>query len=215
VLRDTILLLLCRINALYALYWDIVMDWGMMQDPQALVAKISITTSGLVGVGGGDNSKTNDNSNDEASSNGKNRDAMSQHMPNNNIHCHRLLLRPRLRFGIVVSDAVLRFSWLLRFVANHLFVSHDAFVLCTQFLEVFRRSIWNLLRVEWESIKQKSKALKARDSLSDTEDDEDLPLDPEASSVTEQEMVGLLQTSTHGGGSSTSLPTLGANGTLS
>lgn len=197
------------------------MDWGMMQDPQALVTKTCITTSGLVGVGGGDNSKTNDNANDEGSSNSKNRDAMSQRKPINNIHCHRLLLRPRLRFGItmsaliVVSDAVLRFSWLLRFVSNHLFVSHDAFVLCTQFLEVFRQWIWNLLRVEWENIKQKSKALKACDSLSDTEDDEDLPLDPESTSVTEQEMVGLLQTSTHGGGSSTTLPTLSANGTLS
>ena len=30
----------------------------------------------------------------------------------------------------------------------------DAFILCTQFLEVFRRCIWNLLRVEWEHMKQ-------------------------------------------------------------
>jgi hypothetical protein len=26
--------------------------------------------------------------------------------------------------------------------------------LCTQFLEIFRRAIWNLLRVEWENLKQ-------------------------------------------------------------
>lgn len=105
------LIFLLVINALYALYWDIVMDWGMMQNP----------------------------------------------MKANN--CGRALLRQRLRFGaamsalILVADAVLRFSWLLRF-SKSMFPSEDSFVLCTQFLEVFRRAIWNLLRVEWENLKQ-------------------------------------------------------------
>lgn len=35
-----------------------------------------------------------------------------------------------------------------------LFPSDDAFVLFTQFLEVIRRALWNLLRVEWENLKQ-------------------------------------------------------------
>jgi EXS family len=35
-----------------------------------------------------------------------------------------------------------------------LFPSDDAFVLFTQFLEVLRRALWNLLRVEWENLKQ-------------------------------------------------------------
>ena len=68
---------------------------------------------------------------------------------------------------IVFSDTVLRFSWVLRFVSHRIFVSNDSFVLCTQFLEVFRRAIWNLLRVEWENIKQRAKLSKSRDSLSD------------------------------------------------
>lgn len=189
------------------------MDWGMMQDPQALVGKACVNTSLLVGSGGGSggmvgNSNTNTNTNvDDQDSNSKHRDLSSTRktMP-----CHRLLLRPRLRFGvamsvmIVLSDAILRFSWLLRFVSSYMFVSHDAFVLCTQFLEVFRRSIWNLLRVEWENIKQKSKALKARDSLSDTEDEED-QVDQDTGTPTkmtsEQELVGLLlSSSTIGGG---------------
>jgi hypothetical protein len=74
--------------------------------------------------------------------------------------CHHGMLRPQLRFGwllstlILVADSVLRFSWMLRFV-SFIFPHNDGFVLCTQFLEVFRRGIWNLLRVEWESIKQK------------------------------------------------------------
>ena len=54
---------------------------------------------------------------------------------------------------IMISDSILRFSWVLRFY-HKLFPSGDSFVLCTQFLEVFRRALWNLLRVEWENLKQ-------------------------------------------------------------
>lgn len=131
------------INALYALYWDIVMDWGMLQNPTALIQQACVGSLHPEGKA----------------------------PPS----CHHILLRPRLRFGltmsslIVLADTCLRFSWLLRFVTK--FPTNDAFVLCTQFLEVFRRAIWNLLRVEWENIKQqKSKVRKARDSLSDNED---------------------------------------------
>jgi hypothetical protein len=54
---------------------------------------------------------------------------------------------------ILVTDIILRFSWTLRFYVK-LFPSDDAFVLFTQFLEVTRRALWNLLRVEWENLKQ-------------------------------------------------------------
>ena len=73
--------------------------------------------------------------------------------------CWYSLLRNRLRFGVWMSvlilftDIVLRFSWTLRFY-HKLFPSGDSFVLCTQFLEVVRRALWNLLRVEWENLKQ-------------------------------------------------------------
>lgn len=141
------------------------MDWGMMQNPSAVVQTACFAS--------GSGSKTN------------RRQGGYQ-------NCHHVCLRPRLRFGlilstlIVVADALLRFSWTLRFVAR--FPTNDAYVLCTQFLEVFRRAIWNLLRVEWENIKQKNNAtqvtkLKARDSLSDhdpqenfDEEDNDLEL---------------------------------------
>jgi hypothetical protein len=53
------------------------------------------------------------------------------------------------------------------------FPSPDAFILCTQFLEVVRRAIWNFLCIEWEIIKQKAKQLKARDSLNDHEDEDE------------------------------------------
>jgi EXS family len=73
--------------------------------------------------------------------------------------CWYALLRSRLRYGVSVSivilitDVVLRFSWMLRFW-HQLFPSNDSFVLLSQFLEVIRRALWNLLRIEWEHMKQ-------------------------------------------------------------
>ena len=67
--------------------------------------------------------------------------------------CIAGMLRPRLRFGaplslvILVIDIILRYSWTLRFYETRLFASNDAYILCAEFLEVFRRSVWNLLRV--------------------------------------------------------------------
>jgi hypothetical protein len=128
---ETYLVLLLAINALYALYWDIVMDWGMMQNPTAVVVCSKKDDNRL---------STLDQQQQRAS-------------------CWRAFLRNRLRFGVAMSalilfgDAMLRFIWVLRFYKN-LFPSEDSFVLCTQFLEVFRRAIWILLRVEWENLKQ-------------------------------------------------------------
>jgi EXS family len=150
------------------------MDWGMMQDTNAVVQTATASLAcypkgGPVGSKGHGSSKLRDGP------------------------CHHVCLRPRLRFGltlstlILVADAFLRFSWTLKLVGGgRLFPSNDAFVLCTQFLEVFRRAIWNLLRVEWENIKQKewqsSKSKrdnKAHDSLSDHEDDYDTDDEPD------------------------------------
>lgn len=92
------------------------MDWGMMQEPSK--------AAGAVCVAG------NMYSSDVAG---------SEKVPD----CTHVFLRPRLRFGLMISlailitDAVLRFSWTLRFY-HKIFPSPDSFVLCTQFLEVFR-----------------------------------------------------------------------------
>lgn len=144
---EPLLLALVTINASYSLYWDIVMDWGMMQNPRKAAG--TVCTVGMLPESPGSEKP---------------------------MDCAHALLRPRLRFGlwisvvIMVTDSVLRFSWLLRF-CHHLFPSADAFVLCTQFLEIFRRSIWNLLRVEWENIKQQ-KAQDEKELQSDVEEDE-------------------------------------------
>jgi hypothetical protein len=132
------------INASYALSWDIIMDWGMFQDP-TVVAQYACASGGLPA------------------------EIKVQ-------SCGHALMRPKLRFGvtpsaaIALTDTVLRFSWLLRFHVGF-FPSKDHFVLASQLMEAFRRAIWNLLRVEWESIKH----ARARQQQED-EDDEIAPL---------------------------------------
>jgi EXS family len=148
------------------------MDWGMMKNPTVAATVFCNPASGMV------NSAAKANNGPYASllSGGVtiNKEHLSSgaHLQRKNIvrspsgavgpasfSCWYALLRNRLRFGIVMSvfilvtDAILRFSWTLRFY-HRLFPSGDSFVLCTQFLEVFRRAIWNLLRVEWENLKQ-------------------------------------------------------------
>jgi len=138
---EKVLVLFLAINATYSLIWDITMDWGMMQHPNALIKIIvekctaSRIKSSLVGPVDVTNS-----------------------IPKN---CIDLILRPKLRFGAPISilviffDILLRYSWMLRFVKDRLFLNNnDGYILCIQFLEIFRRAIWNLLRVEWENIKQ-------------------------------------------------------------
>jgi len=140
---DSVLIILMIINATYCLIWDIVMDWGMLDNPTAVVGQAmgGCVPSMLVGP------------------------------EFKKVSCLDAALRPRLRFGtaltlVVVSiDVCLRYSWTLRFVEHAIFPSNDAYILCTEFLEVFRRAVWNLLRVEWEHIKQTRNAKKPIDEM--------------------------------------------------
>lgn len=151
---DYLLIVLLAINAAYSLIWDVVMDWGMMSNPSAVVHHaVGPCATGIFQSSSPDGVHKNRN-------------------------CLDITLRPRLRFGaaltlvVVILDTFLRFSWTLRFYENILFSSKDAYILCTEFLEVFRRSVWNLLRVEWELIKQSQDAnsKKTRSSEMKTSD---------------------------------------------
>jgi hypothetical protein len=209
---EPLLILLLVINALYALYWDVVMDWGLLQNPTAVCKAATIvaayptsssSSSGTVpgsaaaNVSSPSGASTATNpplvvsstlsipttmaSSVSATSSSVVSLSSSKH---HHLHHHHLtlgghlrqaattpichhLMRPKLRFGIVMSalivlaDSVLRFSWTLRFY-HSLFPSGDSFVLCTQFLEVFRRALWNLLRIEWEHMRQR---VRQRQSL--------------------------------------------------
>jgi hypothetical protein len=65
------------INAFYALYWDIVMDWDMMQNPTVVVAN----AAGCAAVPG--------------------------RSSNNEFSCRHGFLRPHLRFGFAISLLIL------------------------------------------------------------------------------------------------------------
>ena len=155
------------INASYSLYWDIVMDWGMMQDPYKVAQ-----TACRVGMPSSSLSVADTRKGHTYNPVGLSNDNDTSTFNNN---FHHICLRPRLRYGftlstlIVIADSFLRFSWTLKFIAPNAFPSTDAFVLCTQFLEVFRRAIWNLLRVEWENMKQqKTKLLLINNNTNST-----------------------------------------------
>lgn len=145
---DKYLIILLTINSLYSLAWDIIMDWGMMQNPMAAVEYTSGQCSSYRING----------------------------TPETNMTCGQAVLRPKLRYGflssltILLTDVILRFSWALRFFEKDFFSSNDSFILCTQFLEVFRRGIWNLLRVEWEHMKQTLSSLSKNKKGYDTEE---------------------------------------------
>mmetsp|Transcript_7094 Transcript_7094/g.15387 ORF Transcript_7094/g.15387 Transcript_7094/m.15387 type:complete len:493 (+) Transcript_7094:123-1601(+) len=146
---EKILIVLFLINSTYSLAWDIIMDWGMMQNPQNMVPE-SCAGGSIATVGSKPQS------------------------------CAHSVLRPRLRFGasssvgILLIDTVLRYSWLLRFWEKDLFPNADIYILCTQFLEAVRRALWNLLRVEWENIKQTR--AKDAEQVEMTEQDPFLPV---------------------------------------
>jgi len=136
-LWERTLIVLMIINASYSLTWDIVMDWGMFQNPMAVAQHACGGSSIITG---------------ESPSGSASPSRASKSFSH-------VCLRPKLRFGfaastgIVLSDTILRFCWLLRFVKSSLFPTEDYFILTLQILEAFRRGIWNLLRVEWENIK--------------------------------------------------------------
>ena len=150
----------------------------MMQNPTVAATVFCIPVSGITSSNGiGSNPSTylpiptRDHILTHQPANGIKRQSSTPGMmkgpPSSSLSCWYLLLRSRLRFGVAISvlilltDVILRFSWVLRFY-HKLFPSGDSFVLCTQFLEVFRRAIWNLLRVEWENMKQSGHHLASK-----------------------------------------------------
>jgi hypothetical protein len=114
---EIMLIVLFAINSTYSLAWDIIMDWGMMQNPLVMVPESCAGGVGAISGGGGSKAPES---------------------------CAHLVLRPRLRFGAVTSvvilfiDTVLRYCWVLRFYEKDLFPNKDVYILCTQFLEAIR-----------------------------------------------------------------------------
>ena len=146
-------------------FWDLktVMDWGMLRNP-AVAAEVCCSPVSDLSNG------------NELCLKVPTRNRM-EHRPGVRqspapYSCWHSLLRTRLGFGvgmsvlILVADAILRLSWVLGF-SQKLFPSDYAFVLCSEFLEIVRRALWNLLRMEWEELKQSGQQISApiRDEL--------------------------------------------------
>ena len=106
---ETLLIILFAINSTYSLAWDIVMDWGMMQNPLVMVPDSC--------AGGG---------------------APTSESCAHSVLRPRLRFGASTSVAIVFVDTVLRFSWMLRFYEKDLFPNVDLYILCTQFLEALR-----------------------------------------------------------------------------
>lgn len=68
-------------------------------------------------------------------------------------------LRPTLLFGSAGSyyaaiglDLVLRLVWVLKYVEFDHRLSYDKFMLLIEGLEVLRRGVWSIYRIEWECL---------------------------------------------------------------
>jgi hypothetical protein len=60
----------------------------------------------------------------------------------------------------VMLNFMLRFSWTVNRIAGMNHVHSSVIVLVIEIGEVFRRSLWNIFRIEWESIVQQDKAME-------------------------------------------------------
>ena len=80
-----------------------------------------------------------------------------------------------------ISNLILRFAW----AANKLslFAELDAanLVLCLELIEVFRRSVWNMYRIEWEIISVEAKGRNV--SKEDLETDSTQPEEEQSPTI--------------------------------
>lgn len=85
-------------------------------------------------------------------------------------------LRPTLLFGAawpyygaILVDLGLRLLWALKYLEVDHRLSYDRFMLLIEALEVFRRGMWSVLRIEWECLSQRAANKAAGHSRSDDE----------------------------------------------
>ncbi|GMH87333.1 hypothetical protein TrVE_jg12447 [Triparma verrucosa] len=113
------------VNTLFCFTWDTVVDWGLGP------GGIAFCEVGFVG-----------SSAPQTDSNGQ------------ELKKKAVCLRQGLRLGstgtwiCVIANFSMRCAWVLRYFQTSLFKSWDQYVLAAQFIEVFRRAVWNVLRVE-------------------------------------------------------------------
>lgn len=70
---------------------------------------------------------------------------------------HRALYPVIFYVLAVILNFVLRFSWTINRLPGMSHIHSSIIVLIIEIGEVFRRSLWNLFRIEWEIINQQDK----------------------------------------------------------
>jgi len=94
----------------------------------------------------------------------------------------RVYWRPRLllpvTFHIIAAaiNLVLRFSWAANRIPYFQSLHPSHMILIVEIAEVFRRSMWNIFRVEWEIIVKQTGATVAKnlDDYGDNKDKDDI-----------------------------------------
>jgi cellulose synthase/poly-beta-1,6-N-acetylglucosamine synthase-like glycosyltransferase len=66
-------------------------------------------------------------------------------------------------FFAVIINCLLRFSWYINRLPGMNHIHSSIIVLIIEIGEVFRRSMWNIIRIEWEIINQQDKALVGKE----------------------------------------------------
>jgi hypothetical protein len=179
------------------------MDWGMMKNPSAAAIVLCNPASVNGGLANSPYQPIIQRGEVKRNPSG----SVAPHSSTTSFSCWYALLRNRLRYGvpvsvlILVTDAILRFSWVLRFY-HAIFPSGDSFVLTTQFLEVFRRAIWNLLRVEWENLKQSGQHLPVVTRSQSNVSIQLAPIAPNMIAISDDEKSAFLVQRGAGGGTS-------------
>lgn len=147
--------LMCFVLAtLYQIWWDLIMDWGLF---------VKKKTKNRQGGRGGDNGS----------------------FPWELRH-NRLYPSTRFYWSMVVINTLLRFCWTLSFIPFS-YLSGSTGVLTTTFssrswanvlgpliasAEIIRRTLWGLLRVEWEIVKHMDDVDSESFDAKDDPDDE-------------------------------------------
>jgi myo-inositol-1(or 4)-monophosphatase len=128
---ERVLLWVLLVNSLYSFLWDVIMDWGL---GHINLNSSSSSSSGSSRKGGG-----------------------GERSPSSRLR--HWGLRPTLLFGSAGSyyaaiglDLVLRLVWVLKYVEFDHRLSYDKFMLLIEGLEVLRRGVWSIYRIEWECL---------------------------------------------------------------
>lgn len=86
--------------------------------------------------------------------------------------------RASLYYLAIVMDLVLRLLWVLKYRGYGEKLSYDTFMMVVEVLEVVRRSMWSVFRIEWECLSRGHTGFTPKPSLmmEDPEDDVELNL---------------------------------------